>query len=101
MPCSNPKAAPKALPIRRTLAMPGTFRLALHGSRRLEISQILLEESNRSPERTNCSHRPEPHLRPLAIIVNSHDHSADVAFWHFSDLGKCPTCVRKVGQSGY
>jgi hypothetical protein len=27
--------------------------LALHGSRRLEISQILLEESNRSPERTH------------------------------------------------
>jgi hypothetical protein len=76
--------------------MPGTFRLALHGGRRLEISQILLEESNRSPERTHeLSHRPEPHLRRLAIIVNSHDHSADVAFWHFSDLA---TCVRKVGQ---
>jgi hypothetical protein len=37
--------------------------------------------TDRRSARTNCSHRPEPHLRCLAIIVNSHDHSADVAFW--------------------
>jgi hypothetical protein len=30
----------------------------------------------------------------LAAIAHSR-------FWHFSDLGRCPTCVRKVGQSGH
>jgi hypothetical protein len=52
---SHDHSADVALPIRKKLAMPGTFRSALHGIRRLEISQILLEESNRSPERVDAN----------------------------------------------
>src|SRR5262250_3248162 len=88
MPCSNPKAAPKALPIQRKLAMPGTSRLALHGIRRLENSHILLEESNRSPGVASQTAKQAERVGPAAVsaatanprpLAYSHHHPESAA----------------------
>jgi hypothetical protein len=34
-------------------------------------------------------------------VAQVRTHVANVCFWHFSDVARRPTCVRKARQSGY